>query len=391
MAGQTTAYSPFAGEVMADPYPFYAALLEDDPVARVDDFYAVSRYADILTLLRDPATFTSRRGNTREDMPQIADTTMITSDPPKHTELRALVNRAFTPRLVATMEHRIREVTDSLLDAAMERGALDVMGDLANPLPVTIIAELLGVDVERRADFKRWSDDSIAALGSGAGKGHSERMGASVTEFNEYFTGVIEQRRSTPGDDLISAMIANAETTPQPGELVTLLFLLLVAGHETTTNLIGNGTLALLEHPDQLDLLRAQPAMVASYVEEALRYDSPVQGLYRTTTEAVTIAGTTIAGGTKVLALFAAANRDPRQFIDPDRFDVRRKPNLHVAFGSGVHFCLGASLARLEARVAAERLLQRLHRPRLDPADPPERLLNPTIRGLRRLPLRFDA
>jgi len=383
------AYSPFAEEVMADPYPFYAHLLEHEPVCRVDDFVVVTRYADLLAILRDPPTFTSRRGNTREDMPQIADTTMITSDPPKHTDLRALVNQAFTPKMVAAMEPRIRDVTASLLDQAIAQGSIELMRDLAYPLPVTIIAELLGVDPERREDFKRWSDDAVASLGAGGRSGQQERIGESVGEFHDYFESVIEERRKHPRDDLVSAMLLNAETTPDPGEFVTLLFLLLVAGHETTTNLVGNGTFLLLKHPGQLAVLRAKPELVPSYIEEALRYESPVQGLYRTTTRDVEVAGTEIPAGTKVLALFAAANRDPRQFADPDRFDIRRKPNLHMAFGSGVHFCLGASLSRLEGRVATEELLQRLPGMRLDPADPPERLLNPTIRGLRRLPVLY--
>jgi cytochrome P450 len=390
MTGGLRAYSPFADEVMADPYSFYAHLLEHEPVAQVDDFVVVSRYADLLSLLRDPATFTSRRGNTREDMPQVADTTMITSDPPKHTDLRALVNQAFTPKMVAALEPRVREVTASLLDAALERRSIDLMRDLAYPLPVTIIAELLGVDPDRREDFKRWSDDAVAALGSGGGSGQQERMGESVGEFHDYFESIIEKRRTDPRDDLVSAMLVNAETMPNPGEFVTLIFLLLVAGHETTTNLVGNGTLLLLEHPDDLAQLRARPELVPSYIEEVLRYESPVQGLYRTTTRDVEVAGTTIPEGTKVLALFAAANRDPRQFPDPDLFDIRRRPNLHLAFGSGVHFCLGASLSRLEGRVATEELLQRLPRLRLDPEDPPQRLLNPTIRGLRRLAVLCD-
>jgi cytochrome P450 len=391
MPGQTTAYSPFAEAVMADPYPFYAQLRDQDPVCRVEEFVAVSRYADVVSLLRDPATFTSTRGNTREDMPQVADTTMITSDPPKHTDLRQLVNRAFTPKMVATLEPRVRAVTDSLLDAVIARQRFDVISDLAYPLPVTIIAELLGVDPEHGEDFKRWSDDSIAALGSGGSYGQADRMGESMGEFYEYFGRVIAERKSAPREDLISAMLLNAETVPDPGQLVTLCFLLLVAGHETTTNLIGNGTLALFENPDQLELLQRNPEIAASYVEEALRYDSPVQGLYRTTTRDVDVAGTTIAAGTKMLCLFASANRDGAQFRNADTFDIRRQPNIHVAFGSGVHFCLGASLARQEARIAVERMVSRLGRLRRDPDRPPVRLLNPTIRGLRSLPALFEA
>jgi cytochrome P450 len=391
MPGQTTAYSPFAEAVMADPYPFYAHLREHEPVCRVEEFVAVSRYADLVSLLRDPAGFTSTHGNTREDMPHVADTTMITSDPPKHTDLRQLVNRAFTPKMVATLEPRVRAVTDALLDAVVARGSFDVIRDIAYPLPVTIIAELLGVDPEHGEDFKRWSDDSIAALGSGGSYGEADRMGESMGEFYEYFGRVIAERKRSPREDLISAMLLNAEAVPEPGQLVTLCFLLLVAGHETTTNLIGNGTLALFENPDQLDQLRRSPELAPSYVEEALRYDAPVQGLYRTTTRDVDVAGTTIAAGTKVLCLFAAANRDAAQFPDADRFDIRRQPNIHIAFGSGVHFCLGASLARQEGRIAIQRMLARLQRLRIDPDNPPARLLNPTIRGLRSLPALFDA
>lgn len=391
MPGQTTAYSPFADEVMTDPYPFYSRLRHDDPVCRVDEFVAISRYADVVAVLRDPATFTSTHGNTREDMPHVADTTMITADPPKHTALRQLVNKTFTPKLVATLEPRVRTVTDQLLDAVIARGELDVIRDIAYPLPVTIIAEILGVDPEHSEDFKRWSDDSIAALGSGAEYGQAGRMGESMGEFYEYFGKVIDERKRSPRDDLISIMLLNAETTPSPGELVTLCFLLLVAGHETTTNLIGNGTLALLGHPDQLEALRAQPRLASLYVEEALRYDSPVQGLYRMTTGDAEVAGTVIPANTKVLCLYAAANRDEQQFPHADQFDIERQPNLHVAFGSGVHFCLGASLARQEARIAVEQMLSRLPGLRLDPDHEPVRLLNPTIRGLRHLPAIWDA
>ena len=393
MPGPVTAYSPYADAVMADPYPFYAHLRDHDPVCQVEELVAVSRYADVVAMCRDHRVFSSARGNTREDMPQVADTTMITSDPPKHRSLRQLVDRAFTPRMVASYEERIRAVTDGFLDSVLARGdgRIDVIADVSYPLPVTIIAEIMGVDTERREDFKRWSDDSIAALGSGGGRGMQGRMAASMGEFYAYFETAIAERAARPRDDLISALIANAEEHPEPGEMVTLLFLLLVAGHETTTNLIGNGTLALLGNRDQLDLLRARPQLMLGYVEEALRFDAPVQGLYRTTTADVGVAGRRIPAGTKVLALFAAANRDPRQFPDADRFDITRSPNLHVAFGSGVHFCLGASLARLEARVAAERMLERLPGLRLDPDDPPQRLLNPTIRSLRRLPALFDA
>ena len=393
MPGPVTAYSPYADEVMADPYPFYAALRDHDPVCRVEEFVAISRYADVVAMCRDHRNFSSARGNTREDMPQVADTTMITSDPPRHRSLRQLVDSAFTPRMVASYEDRIRAVTDGFLDSVLARGdgRIDVIADVAYPLPVTIIAEIMGVDTERREDFKRWSDDSIEALGSGGGRGMQGRMAQSMGEFYAYFETAIAERAAHPRDDLISALIVNAEEHPEPGEMVTLLFLLLVAGHETTTNLIGNGTLALLDNPDQLDLLRARPELMLGYVEEALRFDSPVQGLYRTTTADVEIAGLPVPAGTKALALFASANRDPRQFADADRFDITRSPNLHVAFGSGVHFCLGASLARLEGRIAAERMLERLPGLRLAPDDAPRRLLNPTIRSLRRLPARFDA
>jgi cytochrome P450 len=386
---EATAYSPFATEVMVDPYPYYEWLRREQPVAWVEEFVAVSRYRDVETVLRDPGTFSSRLGNTREVMPAVANTTMITSDPPEHTALRGLVNRAFTPRLVAAMEEHIRAITARLLDQVAQTGHIDVVGDLAHPLPVTVIAEIMGVDLDRRDDFKRWSDDAVAALGGGA-YGQSERMGESLAEFDTYFRELIETRRRHPRDDFVSQLLVKAESVPDAGQLVTLLFLLLVAGHETTTNLIGNGALALLQHPEALAAVQADRGLIPSYVEEALRWDTPVQGLYRTTTRDVVLADVSIPSGTKVLVLYGSANRDAEVFPGADRFDVRRNPNPHLAFASGVHFCLGAQLARLEGRITATMMLERFDRLRFDPEAGVERALNPTVRGLRRLPLVFD-
>lgn len=385
-----TAYDPFAAEVKRDPYPYYAWLRAQAPVYHNQrlDIWALSRYRDVCAALRNHEVFSSAKGvgPERVDIPM-----MITKDPPEHRRLRSLVNKAFTPRMVAQMEPRIREILRHLLDAAIDRGSFDLVRDVAEPLPVIVIAEMLGVDSEHRAAFKKWSDDTIGALG-GSPEFDFGRYLQTWQEFKTYFVGMIERRRAEPREDLISALVKAQEERDAltQSEILNFNLLLLVAGNETTTNLITNGALALLEHRDEATKLRERPELVPSAVEECLRYDSPIQASFRTTTRDFAIEGVTIPADSKVMMLYASANRDSEQFDDPDRFKVDREPNDHIAFAIGIHFCLGAPLARLEAKLALQEVLARMKNIRLDSSGERIRVDNPMFRGLKRLPLLFD-
>jgi len=396
----TVDYDPFSVEVQRDPYPHYAALRERAPVHRLEGsgFYVVSRYDDVMFVLKHPELFSSRAmqmmmmagmgggmqsmGGTgggldpaalqlmadiAKDLPfnpieMMSKPSLIASDPPNHERLRNIVNRGFTPRRIAALEPRIREIAREALDAMLDEGEFDLVSGYTIPLPVRVIAELLGVEAERQVDFKRWSDELISGSTGAASGTRPESMIRAFREFNEYFMDVIERRRRDPKDDLISALVAAEEGDAALSPMETLMFavLLLVAGNETTTNLIGNGMLALLRSPEQLQKVQSTPAMIPAMIEETLRYDSPVQTLFRQAVDDVELAGTKIPKDSIVLPVFASANRDAERFEDADRFDVTRNPRGHVAFGFGIHFCLGASLARLEARVGFEELLARV-------------------------------
>ncbi len=392
-------FNPLSPEFRADPYATWAGLRAEQPVYVIDAMATcvVSRYDDVVHVLKNPNLFSSsaigmniRGRETR---------TVINTDPPLHTQLRGLVNRAFTPRMVADMEPRIREITSGLLDAIATTGETDIVRDLAVPLPVTVIAELLGVDPALREDFKRWS---TAVVNQDAARQSAEAGGSTdavlenertMDAFTSYFEGVIEERRQRPGgDDLISAIVRAEDSDLQltPDDLLAFTGLLLIAGNETTTNLIGNAILALLTHPDEMTKVRANPSLVPNMVEEALRWDSPVQFLFRTTTADTEIGGTTIRQGMGVIPVYASANRDDARFPDAERFDITRNTQGHLAFGYGVHFCLGAPLARLEAKVALEQALVRLPQMRRADDAPLERVNSLFLRGLTSLPLAFE-
>lgn len=399
-------FNPLLPEFLADPYPFYQRLREQDPVHwnQVLGFgmWVLTRYADVMAVLRDPRFSAQRRSadvvqevleifpQEGEMSPLVRANTMLSSDPPDHTRMRTLVNKAFTPRAVEAMRPRIQAIVDSLLDAAQERGGMDVIADLAYPLPVIVIAEMLGVPPEDRDQFKRWSDDVVTTIEPVLSPEAQQRAQRASLELAEYFRGIVEVRRREPRDDLLSALIAAEEQGDRltEDELYATCILLLVAGNETTTNLIGNGMLALLRHPDQLQRLREEPSLLEPAVEEMLRYESPVQLTARVALTDVEVGGRTVGRGQLVLTVLGAANRDPAQFPEPDRFDVARRDNRHLAFGHGIHYCLGAPLARLEAQVAFRSLLARF--PRLEPAfERPQWRPAVTLRGLATLPVRF--
>jgi cytochrome P450 len=386
----------------ADPFPFYARLRAEAPAYRMtlptrEPAWLITRYDDVAMVLKDGrfvkdtanALTPGEAANQRwfRKLFKSLKRSMLNLDPPDHTRLRGLV-KAFSPRLIEQMRGRIEVLTDELLDAARGRGRMDLIRDYAMPLPSTIIAEMLGVPAEDRHSFHRASNAIISAASS------SWAMVKAVPgawSLLRYIRQIVRKRRADPRDDLVSALARAEEAGDRlsEDELLAMIFLLLVAGHETTVNLIGNGLLALLENPDQMDRLRNDPALIRPALEELLRYSCPVEmATERYTREDVTIAGVTIPRGEMVFAVIASANRDDRQFADPDTLDLTREPNRHLAFGLGPHFCLGAPLARLEGQVAISTLLRRVPDLRLTGApDVPRWRRGLLLRGLESLPV----
>jgi hypothetical protein len=389
-------FNPFRPEFVADPYPFYRRLREQDPVHESPfGFWVLTRYDDVMTALRDQRF--GRGGFEHLLRDRIAgpadELSMLFRDPPDHTRLRGLVNKAFTPRVVEGLRPRIQQLIDELLDRAQDARALDVIADFAYPLAVIVICEMLGVPARDRDRFKQWSADiarGLDAISLPAPAGVAERGRAANAALLDYFRALIAERRGRPRPDLLTALIAAEEQgqTLSEGELLSTCVLLLVAGHETTVNLIGNGLLALLRHPAELAAVRADPALAPSAVEVLLRYDGPVRRTGRITSAEVELGGKTIPKGALVLSMLGGANRDPAHFPDPDRLDIRRGDTRHLGFGWGIHFCLGAPLARVEAQLALATLLRR--RPGLALATAtPEWREGTALRGLKALPLTF--
>ncbi len=358
----------FDPAVREDPYPFYAALRATAPACVVDPVGAwlVTSYDAVLEVLRQPELYSSlamRAAMTqgRLDDDEGPPPMVISSDPPQHTRLRTLVNRGFTPRRIQRMEPLVRRITKDLFAEIDRRGECDLVGDLTVPLPVMVISEMLGIEPERFEDFKRWSQVIVSVFGRSPSEDQLETFHVTLDELDNYLEPLIERRRSNPRDDIISVLTQKEEEDAlSADELIGFVILLLIAGNETTTNLIGNTIIALWDNPEQLALLNTSPERIPDAVEEALRFSSPVQMLFRQTTQDVELGGEKIPEGAIVMPCYAAANRDPKRFEDPDRFDIGRDSQGHVAFGLGLHFCLGASLARLEARIALEALVPRL-------------------------------
>jgi cytochrome P450 len=386
----------------ADPYPFYAQLRAEAPVYRTtlpnkQTAYLVTRYEDVLLLLKDarfakdPLNAQSAGGPLhRPWVPgpfKALARTMLDVDDPDHARLRALVHKAFTPGLIAARRAPIQALADGLLDAVQPAGGMDLIRDYALPLPVTVIADLLGVPPADRHQFHGWSKKIV----SSSTGGDNLRAIPNLLAFLRYLRRLVRLRRAAPGADLISALIGaeDAGNTLSEDELLAMFFLLLIAGHETTVNLIGNGMLALLEHPDQLARLRDEPTLIESAVEELLRYTGPLEmATERYAREDLTLAGVTMPRGTLVLGVIAAANRDERQFPHADTLDLARTPNKHLAFGQGSHYCLGAPLARLEGQIALQTVLRRLPAARLlPPAESLRWRRGLFLRGLEALPL----
>ncbi|WP_371614305.1 cytochrome P450 [Streptomyces sp. NBC_00454] len=370
---------------VADPFPLYRRLREDGPVRRVViagglEAWLVTRYEDGLAALSDSRLSSDvRDASDTRLLRQLPDTereamlgTMLRSDPPDHTRLRRLVSKAFTAHRVADMGPRIQAVTDRLLDTVVAAGSADLVADFALPLPVTVISELLGVPVDERHEFQHWTDRMIMR---GAEPPDPAVVNEAWQHMRAYVTELIRAKRADPGEDLLSALVAarDEEQRLTEDELVAMVFLLLAAGYITTVNLIGGGLAMLLAHPDQLALLRRDPGLLPGAIEEFLRYDGPVSpGIARFAREDLEIAGVRIPRGATVLIGSAVADRDPGRFPDPDRLDITRPDNAHLAFGHGLHYCLGAPLARLEGRIAIGTALRRL--PGLALAVPPAQI-----------------
>ena len=356
-------YNPVSGKIKANPYEKYRKLRAVDPVHRLRliDAWVLTEYDDVNDVLRDTRRFSRDYGSESEYK------TLLDLDPPDHTRIRSLVSKAFTPSSVAELQPRIQRIVDDLLDDVADKDRFDLVESFAYPLPVIVIAEMLGVPAQDRDRFKLWSNDVALSVEPTVNDEQTARIQQSSKELIDYFDGIIELRRKDPRDDLITALMAAEEEGDRltHEELLAMLLLLLVAGNETTRNLIGNGTLALLKHPDQLHMLRDDPALMDTAIDELLRFDSPVQLDGRMAVEDMEIGGKRIRPGQRVICLLGAANRDPSVFTNPDTLDITRQEKSHVSFGRGIHHCLGAPLALLEGQIAFAGLLERFQSIRL--------------------------
>jgi cytochrome P450 len=389
-------YNPLSPSVYTDPYPTYERLRDKDPVhwSPLMDSWVFSRYKHVDGILRDHKRFsndTSKRGNPShidESFDLANQPSMLFRDPPDHTRLRALVSRAFTPAVVEGLAGHIRAIADDLLDQLDDPSAFDLMEAIAAPLPVIVIAELLGVPTEDRPQFQIWSRHRARGLEPNITDKERRLVTEAGKELDAYFLGIIDQRRREPQDDLISGLVAAEEAGDKlsQAELLAMLRLLLVAGNETTTKLIGNGMLALLRNPEQLEVLRQSPDLMPSAIEELLRYDAPVQLDVRVALEDVEFDGRHVKKGQGIMVLLGSANRDPEVFSEPDRLDLTRQEANHISFGRGIHHCLGASLARLEGRLTFEAIMERFADIRMQ-TDRPVFRDNIILRGLEVLPV----
>lgn len=401
-------YNPFLPAFRDDPHPFFHRIRREDPVhySPIIRAWVITRYADALAAMRDPRISASARhwrdyerfffrkgADGTSAMAETYDDWMLQMDPPDHTRLRSLFTTAFTPRVVERMRGRIQHITDGFVDRIVAAGArtADLIPDLAYPLPIVVIADLLGVPAADHGKIQRWSAALLPSLSPALSADAARGVNTAVNEFREYFRALSAERRAEPRDDLLSAMVHACDGGERltEAELLATCLLLAFAGHASTVQFIANTVHALLAHPDQLALLRARPELLPSACEESLRYESPLQLVYRTTVEETAIGGTTIPAKEMLFVSLVAANRDPAQFPEPDRFDAARTPNRHLAFGNHIHYCAGAPLARLEAQIAVETLFRRL--PHLRLAGKVGREPSLILRGIKTMPLAFDA
>ncbi|MEX0846935.1 MAG: cytochrome P450 [Ilumatobacteraceae bacterium] len=399
-------------EVLECPYPYYARVRDEAPVHQTPlGFYVVSRYEDVVAIVRDTERFSSDMRNSfvsgppsdevkaiqAEGYPSV--NTLLTNDPPSHTQFRGLVNKAFTPKRVAQLEGEIRQIAGELMDRWVDAGRVELVTQFAVGLPLTVIADALGVSRDDMADFKRWSDDAVAPLSGMLPPDRQVECARSRVEMQRYMAERVRERASAPRDDLLSDLVqARFDQGDRVGqgldlpELLNVIEQLLVAGNETTTKLISAGMQLLLDHPEQMVAVAADHSLVPNLVEEALRVESPVQMLPRVAKVDVEVGGIAIPAGSILMMMYGCANRDEAKFSDGEAFDVRRtNARAHLAFGNGAHFCPGAALARSEGRIAFETLLDRATDWALDTTveSPTHRELSMTLRGLSALHLTF--
>ncbi len=400
----STEFNPLSPEFQANPYPYYEMLRANAPVFFWPNWgiWFLTRYDDNVAAFKDArlaheierVLTREERGLQPEPEPDVAplvsmqQSWLLFRDPPDHTRLRGLVHKAFTPRVIESLRSRTQGITDQLIDTALANGGMDLVKDFAVPLPVTVIAEMLGIPPADYPIFSGWSRDLAFTLEMTESHEVYQRGAKATVELSAYLRELINACRIQPKDDLISALVA-AEAEGDKlteDEMVGTLELLLVAGHETTVNLIGSGMLALLRHPDQWEKFKADPALVKSTTEELLRYDSPVQMTSRWILEDMEFLGQKMHRGQQVAMLIGAANHDPERFVDPGTLDITRDPNPHIAFGNGIHFCLGAPLARMESQIAFATLARRLPDLKLV-TDSPRYRDTYVLRGLAELPV----
>src|SRR5436305_4062168 len=384
-------YDPFAPDVIADPYPWYRRLQDEAPLYRQEplDFWVLSRHEDVLAGARAHNVLSSAESVTyaRAPIPM-----MLTMDPPDHTRLRRLVARDFTPTAVSQWRPWVERLASEAVDAMLAAGTVDAVAALASPLPVQVIADVMGVPPSDYPRFREWSDLAVEslALTDPADSERASRAIGGILSMQAYFAGLTDERRLQPQNDMVSRLLKPREDgTLTPEEVFWFCLLLLVAGNETTTNLLGNILLTFAEQPDQWELVRTRPETIPLAIEESVRRDAPIQGLFRTAVGSYRVRDGEVPVGGRVLLLFGAANRDRRRYDRPDDFRLDRDTADHLGFGSGIHLCLGAHLARLEGTVVLTKLAQRVHRFEL--AGEPVRGTNPILRGMAKLPLRLTA
>ncbi len=405
------AMNPLDPAVVESPFEYYRALREEAPVHRVPllGFFIVTRYDLLLEVIGDQTRFSSRSGpavgGNASPPPALIEImkrgyppvdTLLSADPPEHTRYRSLCARAFSGRAVARIEPYIRGVAEELAQAVKHAGEMNVPPQFGVPLPLTVIADQLGVPRADMALFKKWSDDSVAPLGGMISPERALECAQSIVDLQHYFAKKIEERRTQARDDILSDLVDARLDGVEPlnvSEMLSILQQFLVAGNETTANLIASAIMLLIQNPDQLELVRDDPALIPNMIEEALRVESPVQTLFRMAKCDTEVGGVAIPKGARIAVSYAAANRDPAVFPDPDRFDVtRRNAREHLAFGRGEHFCIGASLARKEASIAFETLLESTKSWRFSPGKNDFRHVPSFIlRGLEKLWIQYEA
>lgn len=394
-------YNPFDPQTLKNPYPCYEKLRTGESIYWSDLFNAwlCVHYDEVRTLYKHVGLSSKRveaivaripNYSSMQDFVDSLSLWLLFCDPPQHTRIRSLVSKAFTPKFVQSMHSRVQDIVDDLLDTFLEKKCCDFIAEFAYPLPVIVIADMLGLQREDRSWLKEKSNSIASILGSPKPTSDmAKNANDCVRELNDYFRRVIEERRKNPREDLISTFVRCEGEVLETNEILATCGVLLFGGHETTTNLLGNGLYTLIHHSDELQKLYKNKSLLATAIEEMLRFESPVQWNTRVATQEITIAGKTISPGQNVIMLIGSANRDERAFSQADKFDIQRKNNKHLAFGYGTHFCIGSALSRLEANVAFNTLLSKMRNIEID-AEEIHWRKDLAFRGLQKLPLKFE-